>query len=179
MSEFDFLSVLVSILFGLGLAHLCSGVVQLAYRRHVTEEHLVYTGFVFVVLVLNWWVFFSWHTQQKWTFDAFLILTLWALCFYAMAITLYPPDSQAAPTFNTHHRWFLWALIVAVFFDITQSGMRGNLFALWYYLPFTLHYAVLALISIKWNNRVVRRLVAWWFLLSMTAWALVVRKFLA
>jgi len=178
MSQFDFLSVLVSIIFGLGMTQLCSGAVQLAYRRHLTQEQIAYTGFTFLLLVVNWWVFFSWHTAVAWTFEAFLVLVFWALGFYAMAITLYPPESAMPPSYQTHYRRFLWANLVAIIFDITQTAMRGRLFAPAYYVPFVGQYAVLITISIWTRNQLLRRIIAWWFLFSIALWSLVVRRFL-
>jgi hypothetical protein len=40
VTKFDFLSVLVSIVFGIGLTHLCHGVFHLAYRRRLDEVGL-------------------------------------------------------------------------------------------------------------------------------------------
>ena len=56
--------------------------------------------------------------------------------------------------------------------------MRGALFNPWYYLPFALHYAVLAILAGRTRSRLIRRLVAWWFLLSIVVWSLGVRRFL-
>jgi hypothetical protein len=41
MNKFDFISVLVSIVFGLGLTHLCGRAFQLAYRRQLGTMSLL------------------------------------------------------------------------------------------------------------------------------------------
>jgi len=89
-----------------------------------------------------------------------------------------PPDSATAPSHDTHYRRFLWAVVVAIVFDTTQTAMRGRLFSPVYYLPFVGQYALLAIISISTRNELLRRIIAWWFLISIAAWSLVVRRFL-
>ena len=127
MTEFEFLAVLISILFGLGLARVCNGLFQYAYRRQLTEEQLLYSGFVFFLQVLDWWLFFGWRDHQGWTFGLYLLLVLWALTYYAMAVALYPPDHAAKPTFATHHRWVLWSLIAAAFVDIAHTEQQTSI----------------------------------------------------
>jgi hypothetical protein len=56
--------------------------------------------------------------------------------------------------------------------------MRGKLFTPWYYLPFVMHYGVLAILAARIRSRLFQRLVAWWFLLSVVAWSMGVRRFL-
>jgi hypothetical protein len=94
MTKFDFISVLVSIVFGLGLTHLCGGAFQLAYRRQLDAVSFLLAGFTFVVIVLNWWMFFAWHGRTNWTFEALLVLVAWALSFHAMAFALFPPGTE-------------------------------------------------------------------------------------
>jgi hypothetical protein len=89
MSEFEFLSVLVSIIFGFGLTHILRGSVTQIFRKQALDLRLAYAGFFVVVLVLNWWVFFSWRNNEVWSFEMFLVLVLWAISHYAVAITLY------------------------------------------------------------------------------------------
>jgi hypothetical protein len=135
MTKFDFISVLVSIVFGLGLTHLCGGVFQLAYRRALGALSFLLAGFTFVVIVLNWWMFFAWHGRTEWTFEALLVLVAWALSFYAMAIALFPPTTDIDIDSDTRHRGFAIALLVTLALDIIQTALLGTLFEPWYYLP--------------------------------------------
>ena len=126
MTEFDFLSVLVSIIFGLALTHLLSGQFRFIYQRRMTETHLLYTGWVFMALVLNWWMLFTWHDYQGWTFDAFLLIVLWALSFYVAAIALYPPEEIAPEGKPFNYFWFFCAVIGTIAADIAWTAMRGS-----------------------------------------------------
>jgi hypothetical protein len=179
VTEFEYLSVLISVIFGLGLTHILTGSIRAIYARRVSELQLVYSAFVLVVLVLDWWVAFAWRDHPHWSFDAFLLMVFWAIANFVMAITLYPPTSGGSDEFDSHRHWFLWSFVVMALFDIAQMAVRGDLFHPWYYLPFVGHYIVLSLVAIKLRAPWVQRAIAWWFLGSMLTWALVVRRFLA
>lgn len=178
MSKFEFLSVLVSVMIGLGLAHLCQNVFQMAYRRRLNFVDIPLAGFTFMVLILNWWVFYNWQTRENWAFEDFLVLVLWAISFYGLAVSLFPPDSDTGPRAGDEHRWFGGALLVVVALDIVQTWMRGSLLDPWYYLPFVLQYAVCAVLLIYTKNIWIKRVVSWWLFLSITLWSLVVRRYL-
>lgn len=179
MTEFEYLSVLISVVFGLGLTHILTGSIRAIYARRAGEIHLVYTAFVLVILVLNWWVAFDWRSHPNWSFDAFLLLVFWSISNFVLAITLYPPSAGGADGFDSHRHWFLWSFVVMALFDIAQTAMRGDLFQPWYYLPFVAHYIALSLVGIRFKHPLLQRGVAWWLLISILLWALFVRRYLA
>jgi hypothetical protein len=179
MTEFEFLSVLISIIFGLGLTHILAGSVRYIFAGRATETQLVYSLFTLIVLVLNWWVSFTWRDHANWSFDEFLVLVLWSISHFLLAITLYPPDEVALAAFESHRKWFLRSFIGMTLMDIAQTAMRGDLFNPWYYQIFVLHYTSIATAAIFIKSPVVQRVISWWFLFSIFAWSLVVRRFLA
>ena len=128
MTKFDFLSVLVSIVFGLGLTHLCHSVFHLAYRRRLDEGSLLLSGFTFFVLVLNWWMFFGWRLRATWKFEDFLVLVLWALSFYGMAVALFRLSADEGSNHDIRYRGFAIALLATLGLDIIQTALLGTLF---------------------------------------------------
>ena len=95
MGEFDFISVLISLIIGLGITNLLSGAGRAFYRRQkspIDEVHMVLTAATLLILVLNWWVIFSWRTETNWTFEKFLVLIVWMVSLFMLTIFLYPPD---------------------------------------------------------------------------------------
>ena len=111
-------------------------------------------------------------------FLTFLLIVLWAMSFYVLSIALYPPEEIASEGEPFNYFWFFCAVLGTLAADTAWTAMRGKLFTPWYYLPFVLHYAVLAILAERIKSRLFRRLVAWWFLLSVVAWSLGVRRFL-
>src|SRR5262245_30060206 len=179
MTKFDFISVLVSMVFGLGLTHLCGGAFQLAHRRQLTASSLLLAGFTFLVIVLNWWMFFAWHDRTEWTFEALLVLVAWALSFYAMAFGLFPPDTGVEIDPAARYRGFALAFFATTILDAVQTALLGTLFDPWYYLPFVAHYAAFAVVIYWSRSTKVRTAVAWYLFVTMILWALLVRRHLA
>ena len=176
MTQFDFISVLVSIVFGLGLTHLCGGAFQLAHRRRLTASILLLAGFTFLVIVLNWWMFYLWRDRTEWTFEALLVLVAWALSFYAMAFGLFPPDTDTDPA--TRYRGFALAFIATSTLDVVQTALLGTLFEPWYYLPFVAQYAVCGFVIYRSGSSRMSTAVAWYLLVTMLLWCLLVRRHL-
>lgn len=178
MTEFEYLAILLSIIVGLGLTHIISGMMRNIFARQASETHLVYSAFAIMVIILNWWVIFSWEDQASWSFDEFLLLVIWAFGHYLIAITLYPPSGSHSGSFENYRHWFMWSFFIMTFLDIAQTAMRGDLFNPWFYLLFVLHYSLLALIGALNNSAFFHRLLSWWFLIITLAWSLIVRRFL-
>ena len=179
MTEFEYLAVFVSIIFGISVTHVLAGVIRSFYRGERDETHSVLTVFFFLVLILDWWTGFYWQDQETWTFDLVLIIILWSVAHYVAAITLYPPLSAGVEhPFAYRRNWFLWAFIGVASMDIVQTAARGDLFTPWTYLPFVSHYIVVSLFALALNKPGFYRWMAWYLLLSTTTWAFVVRRFL-
>ena len=150
MTQFDVISVLVSIVFGLGLTHLCGGAFQLAYRRQLGATSLLLAGFTFV----------------------------WALSFYGMSFALFPGDLDSDIESEARYRGFAIAFLVTLALDDVQTALLGTLFEPWYYLPFIGQYAVCAVVIHRASSAPVRRTVGGWMILSVVLWSLVVRRHL-
>ena len=179
MSEFEYLAVFVSMIFGISVTHILAGVIRTVYRGETSQTHFVFTAFFFFVAVLNWWTAYSWHDVEVWSLDSFLIIIIWSVSHYVAAITLYPPQSTSMEQpFESHRSWFLWAFIGVVIADILQTAARDDLFSPWYFLPFAGHYILLALVVIFVDKPKLDRWIAWYLLSSIITWSFVVRRFL-
>lgn len=64
MNEFEYLAVFISIIFGISLTHVLAGAIRSIYRRKTDQGHFVWTLYVFLLMILNWWTGFSWRDQQ-------------------------------------------------------------------------------------------------------------------
>ncbi len=180
MSEFEYLAVFISIIFGISVTHVLAGVIRSIYRGQVDETHFVLTAFFFLVMILNWWTGYSLHSQEVWSFDLFLVIIIWSVSHYAAAITLYPPQAAGNEhTFHYRQNWFFGAFIGVAMTDILQTAVRGYAFTPWFYLPFVVHYAAIGLLAIFFNKPGVHRWIAWYLFLSIAIWSFVVRRFLA
>lgn len=151
MSSFEFISILISIIIGLGVTNLLAGTGRAFYRRKqnpIDEIHIVFTAATLLVLVLNWWVMFSWNREVNWSFDEFLVLIVSTISLYMLTIFLYPPDLSEAEEhrdrFQRNRTGYYSTFIAVCLLDVARTGIRGDLFHPVWYVPFVGQYAVLA-----------------------------------
>ena len=169
---------MLSIIVGLGLTHIATGVTRSVIAREVNHTRLVYAAFTMVVILLNWWVIFQWRDHDAWTFSEFLVMVCWAFGHYLMAITLYPPAGSHSGSFENYRHWYMWSFVLMTMLDMLQTALRGDFFDPWYYSLFVGHYTSLALAGVFIKSDRYHRILSWWFLGITLAWALVVRRFL-
>ena len=182
MSDFEFLSVLVSIVSGLGLAHLLAGLGRAFYLRdlnRVDPVHFAWTITVFFVLVLNWWVFLLWRDFERWTFPVFFTTVLWTTSFYMLTIILYPPDLpdevNYRSLFEQNRRWFLSSFAVMCLLDLVATSLREGQLPELLYLVFVAHLGLVALVGAFVGRRWYDMVSAWYILLLMVMWSFGVR----
>ena len=160
MSPFEYLAVLVSLILGLGITHILTGVGRAIHRRREIKTdpiHNLWTVATFLILVLNWWVFFQSRAISNWSFGQFLLVIGWAVAFYLMAVVLYPPGMKTGEdygqVFEVNRPWFLALFIASSVIDVLQTGSRGDLFDPPFYLPFVLHLIALAAVGMVVRRR--------------------------
>lgn len=185
MTEFEYLAVLVSLILGLGITHLLAGVGHMIHRRGQSKPdsvHVLWTAATFWTLILNWWVFFQSRRFAEWSFELFLIVIVWAVLFFLMAVVLYPPDladgEDYGTVFERNRTWFLGFFVSASLADIVLTAARGDLFNPPIYLPFALHFVVLGSLGILIKSRRFQVILAGYVLGIGLTWSLVVRRFL-
>ena len=185
MSSFEFISILMSIVIGLGMTNLLAGAGRAFYRRKqipMDEVHIVLTIATLLVLVLNWWVAFKWNNNVVWSFDKFLVLIVWTIALYMLTTFLYPPDlseeEERRNRFEQNRSGYYSAFIAVCLTDITQTAIRGDLFHPIWYVPYVGQYAILAGGGLIVRRRGYDRFFAWYQLITLLTWALVVRRYL-
>lgn len=182
MSPFEYLAVLVSLILGLGITHILTGVGRAIHRRAEIKldlVHVLWTIATFLILVLNWWVFFESRTISGWTFGQFLLVIGWAVAFYLMAVVLYPPGMRTgedyAQVFEVNRPWFFGLFIFSSVIDIAQTAARGDLFSPPFYLLFVLHLVLLVGIGIWVRRRGYQVFLACYILAIGLLWAVSAR----
>ncbi len=186
MSDFEFLSVLISIIIGFGLTHLLSGLGHAFYFRHksrIDAEHLAWCVVLFFILVLNWWVALLWRDFEPWNFTVFLIMVVWTISMYVMGLALFPPQDKEAIDYRAlmaeNRVWFLTAFIVMCVLDfvVTEIRRHGSVDPL--YVGYIAIYIALALVGIFFRNRRFHLFIAWYIAVTLIAWSFGIRQTLS
>jgi hypothetical protein len=93
MDTFSYLSVLISIVLGLGITNLLGGVATLLRRR--TEVRMywplpIWLVTLFLIHVQTWWTMFGLRRVGHWSFAEFLIVLMQPVLLYLMAALINP-----------------------------------------------------------------------------------------
>jgi len=165
MSSFEFIAALMSIIIGLGVTNLLAGAGRAFYRRRqnpIDEVHIVFTAATLLLLVL--------------------VLIVWTISLYMLTVFLYPPDlsegEEHGDRFHRNRTGYYSTFLTMCLLDIAQTAIRGDVFHPVWYLPFVSQYALLASGGLIARRRGYNRFFAWYLLITLLIWALVVRRYL-
>lgn len=134
MDSFSYLSVLVSIILGLGITRLLTGLgQQIEFRDEVRSygPSLAWAVVLLLVHVQAWWTLFGLRDHEAWTFVEFLVVLLQPITLYLLAALVLPTVGRGAPVdLRAHYyeqaRWFFGLfgvlLVVSLGKDLTLEG---------------------------------------------------------
>ena len=137
MTVFEYLSVLMSVIFGLGVTHLLAGVSKIIHHRDTMRiywVHLVWAFNLLVYILAIWWGMFWWSTAQEWYFFQYLFIVLYAILMFLAAGMLFPwsleNDFDGERHFMYNRRWFFgihalcWLVDIPETFSKADGGLR-------------------------------------------------------
>jgi hypothetical protein len=97
MTPFEHLSVLISIILGLGIAHLLASVHKLVQARARVRWYwlpMLWTALIFITQVEWWWAIFSFQDEMQWNFFFFFFILLSPVTLYLAAAFVLPDVDQ-------------------------------------------------------------------------------------
>lgn len=128
---FDYLAVLISVVLGLAVTHVLTGISGAINRRerHRPDWIQMWWGINVLAYVLAvWWGMYWWKQLNIWTVQEFAFLTGYAIVLFMMASLLFPWEggegSAAQPALWRNRRWFFAMLIAADLIDIPETAAK-------------------------------------------------------
>lgn len=97
MNLFEFLMILLSLIVGLGVAEILSGIARFLKKDGAHEIpwiHGAATMAVFVGLLQTFWESWGLRTVETWSFPAMLLMLGSPICLYLMAYILFPEQDE-------------------------------------------------------------------------------------
>ena len=178
MSQFEYIFVLISIVTGLALTRLLSGLTQsfTTPGRKAELEHVLFTLAIIVVILAVWWSSFRWEDREVWAVWDYSLLCVYMSMFFAMAAILHPYNSGGAPRFENIRTPLYTVFILYQFVEWLVIFVRdGEVSASYLFLIF--HLDFLAAIGIFLRSKRFDQLFAAWLLITSLGWQYLYRVY--
>ncbi len=138
MSAFDYLSVLISIILGLGITQVLSGFGRLLNVRSRVRWYgpAVAWGILLLLIhVQTWWAMFRLRTLtiESWTLPTFLFVLLLPILLYLMAALALPDAGGTEPidmkaSYYAHAGWFFGLSMALIASSMLRPIVLGDVF---------------------------------------------------
>lgn len=138
MQAFAYLSVLVSIIIGLGMAHVLGAAVRMIRNRARVRFYwpaIAWALNLFGLLLLVWWAEFSLNHHDRWTFAQYAVTVLIPVLLYVAASLVLPGGDSDEPvdlhaTYAFNRVWFLSLVSASIVASFLQSYLFDGRIAL-------------------------------------------------
>jgi hypothetical protein len=162
MSDFEYLSVLVAIIVGIGFTHLLLSIGRVLGETksvNMTPVHSVWTGNILLMLVGFWWWAISLREMHEWIFLQLIFLlldvSLWCLMAAILFPVAIPPNYDLGLHFARKRKAFFSILVMLAIADPLTSMILGveHLADLgWPYLHWMLACLIGGILAIRFDN---------------------------
>jgi len=133
MDPFAYLSVLVSIVLGLGITQLLKGFsrwLELRKAFGAFGPTIAWATFLLLVHFQTWWSMYGLREYTNWNFMQFSMVLLQPIVLFLLAVLVFPSASSPSQNLHDHffhqRRWFfalfLTLIVVSLLKDLTRSG---------------------------------------------------------
>lgn len=181
MSDFEYLSVLIAIIVGIGFAHLLLSIGRVLGEiksLNVDSVQLIWTANILLMLVAFWWWAISLRDLEEWVFLQLIFLlfdvSLWCL----LAALLYPVSIPAEFDLGAHfakkkQSFFIILIVLSIADPLTASilGTEHLIDLGWAYWHWMLTCLIGGTAALLIANRIFHHLFAIYWGLSVIAFA--------
>jgi hypothetical protein len=156
MDPFSYLSVLLSIVLGLGLSHLLAEAAQLVRYRVAVRSYtpaMLWMAMLFLLHVQVWWTVYELRRVKVWTFFSFMLVLLIPVLTYLLTYLLVPDFGREGQVdlrtrYYESRRWFFGLLMLLPLVSLAQEYTAWSKIELDADPVFRLVLAVLALVGL-------------------------------
>ena len=161
MDAFSYLSVLLSIILGLGLTQLLTAVGRvIRHRDRVRVDWLpmLWAVVLLIVFVQVWWSMFGMRQLRSWTFLQFLVVLAQTVTLYMMAALLLPDEIDTSGvdlrrSYERQHRWFFAFFLATLVINVGKDVVIGGRLPEPLNLAFHIVFAAISLSAILVRRR--------------------------
>lgn len=138
MNQFEYIMVLVSIIIGLGIAHILVGIGGIVDRLfgddtplRLSLAHGAWLATIFTWLILFWWWEYRFSVlEPTWTVRLYFFLVMYAVVLFLLAVVLVPRSWDKVDDLDKYlidrRRPFYTLFLLASLIDVFDSLLKGG-----------------------------------------------------
>jgi hypothetical protein len=135
MTPFEYVTVLISIILGMGITQIVTGVADLAHQWHQVRiywPHLLWIILVFFLHIDEWWATYELRQFESLRLPTFLFVLLYPINLFILARILFPliqPDREFDLKifyYASYRKFFLWASMLPVLSLLNNVLITGH-----------------------------------------------------
>ena len=95
ISAFEYISILISIILGLGITQILSAIADIIYNIKNIKNYLPHSIWVAIILYLfiqDWFIIYELKNYTAWKLPTFLFILLYPITLYILSKLLFPPN---------------------------------------------------------------------------------------
>lgn len=133
ISAFEYVTVLISIILGLGITQILTGIANLLQKIEKVKfywPHILWILFVLILHIQEWWVTYELKSYQPWRLPTFLFIMLYPINLFVLARMLFPSSLKGKCIDLKTFYFKNYRKIFAVFITSALFSVLHNLFIL-------------------------------------------------
>ena len=134
MSIFEYISVFVAIILGMGVAQIVTGIAHFVHGSNKVKlywPHLLFIYNTFFLHIQEWWVYYEYKAITAWRMPVFIFVMLYPIVLFVQARVLFPFDNFEEKTdikkfwFDNYRTYFSLIAIATVLSFVDNVFLRG------------------------------------------------------
>lgn len=139
MSPFEYVIVLISIILGLGITQIMTGIADLVHQWEKVKlywPHSLWVLLVFIMHVQEWWITYDLKQAfETWRLPTFLFFTLYPVSLFILARILFPYAPSEGPidlkafyfaNFRKFFLCFMILIVLSIISNVMVAGFTGD-----------------------------------------------------
>jgi len=133
MTQFEFIAIVISVVLGLSIARLVSGIGDSIRAIKAGNFYWIHGLWIINILILVagfWWGSYGWSLKEDWNFPNFLLLLLFTINLYLLSDFLIPkthtPEVSIKIHFFENRKMFFGILIFTLLVDIFETSLLSS-----------------------------------------------------
>lgn len=140
LSPFEYVTVLISIILGLGIAQIVTGLADIIHQWKQIKlylPHVMWMLIIFFLHIQEWWNIYDLRMYEVWRLPTFLFVSLYPINLFILARLLFPLHNHEETIlnykefyFSNYRKFFLGVIFTAILsglenFIIASRGLSG------------------------------------------------------